>query len=145
MMPFVWPFICLVRSIERNFPKFHSCLEAPLDYETFDNEDVNASDDDYAAFVGWLSQLAAAELREARGEPDRQKQALCRYYIRGERGNLTPAELLDFLCANTPSILDRAGYTEEEGDALMEISDSLVVEVNTTGREPGRWRVSPAE
>jgi|SRR5579871_2473219 len=90
----------------------------------FDN-DTNPSDADYFAFVEWLSNLTASELRESKGDPERQKQALCRYYKRGERANLTAGELIDFLGVSTPSILDMAGYTEEEGDAVMEISDTI--------------------
>lgn len=99
-----------------------------MDYETYDN-DSNPSDADYIAFVEWLSALTADELRVAKGDLEKEKQALCRYYRRGEQANLSPAELIDFLAIDTPSILDRAGYSEEEGDALMHISDTLSDEV----------------
>ncbi len=92
--------------------------------ETFDN-DAYSSDDDYFAFVEWLSELTATELRQAKGNPEQQKQALCRYYKRGEQANLTPSELIDFLGVSAHSILERAGYDEAEGDAVMEISDAL--------------------
>ena len=95
-----------------------------MDYSKFDN-DADTSDEEYFAFVEWLSAQTAEELRQARGEPEKQKQALCRYYKRGERANLTAGELIDFLGVSSPSILDRAGCDEEEADALMQISDNL--------------------
>jgi len=58
---------------------------------------------------------------------------LCRYYGRGERANLTPGELIDFLAVSSPSILDAAGYTEAEADALMKLSDSLTDDINRAG------------
>ncbi|BDI30966.1 hypothetical protein CCAX7_30170 [Capsulimonas corticalis] len=95
-----------------------------VDYENFDN-DSGSSDEEYSAFVEWLSELTAMDLREAKGDPEKQKQALCRYYKRGERANLTIGELIDFLGVSSPSIIDMADYTEEEGDDLMQISDAL--------------------
>ena len=96
-----------------------------MNIEDFDNDADDSSDEDYSAFVQWLSQVTAEELREAKGNPDQQRQALCRYYKRGDKANLTPSELIDFLGVSRPSILDRAGYDEEDGDAIMHISDSL--------------------
>ena len=98
-----------------------------MDFEKFDN-DAGTSDDEYVAFVEWLSGRAADELRQAEDSPELQKLVLCRYYKRGEGANLTAGELIDFLGVNTPSILDAAGYTDEEGDALMAISDALTDE-----------------
>lgn len=98
-----------------------------MDYETYDN-DANENDDDYFEFVRWLEDLTVAELRQAKGDPTAQKQAILRYWGRGYRANLGPGELIDFLGANTPSILDMAGYTEEEGDAVMEMSDAATEE-----------------
>ena len=98
-----------------------------MDYARYDN-DTNEDDGDYSEFVEWLSVLTAAALREAKPDPVRQKQALCCYYKQGERANLTAGELIDFLGVSSPSILDRAGYTSEEGDAVMRISDSLTDE-----------------
>ena len=98
-----------------------------MDYQNYD-KDTDNSDEDYFVFVSWLSDLTAAELREAKRDPTQQKQALCRYYKRGERANLTAGELVDFLAVSTPSILDKAGYMDEEGMAVMEISDSLTEE-----------------
>ena len=95
-----------------------------MDYENYDN-DTNPSDEDYSAFVEWLSKLTASELCSAKGQPEQQKQILCRYYKRGERANLTAGELVDFLGISSPSIFDMANYTEAESDAAMQISDGL--------------------
>jgi hypothetical protein len=107
-----------------------------VDYERFDN-DANESDEDYFAFVEWLSDLAAAELREAKHDPARQRQALCRYYKRGFRAHVTTSELIDFLGVSSPSILERAGYSAAEGDALMRLSDALTDEEIRRADLPG--------
>lgn len=82
-----------------------------MDYSTFDNH-TDPSDDNYFAFVRWLSELTASELRVAKGDPEQQKQALCRYYRRGDKANLTPSELIDFPGVSYPSILDMASYSD---------------------------------
>jgi hypothetical protein len=41
---------------------------------------------------------------------------------------LTAGELIDFLGVSSPSVLDMAGYSKEEGDALFVISDALTDE-----------------
>lgn len=95
-----------------------------VDFGTYDN-DTNPCDDDYFEFVEWLEDLTVAELRRAGGDPHEQRQAVLRYWKRGCRAHLGPSELIDFLGGNTPSILDLAGCAEEEGDAIMQISDSV--------------------
>lgn len=95
-----------------------------MDFNKFDN-DAEESDDNYFAYVVWLSELTAEDLRGVKGSPERQKDALCRYYKRGEQANLTAGELIDFLGVSSPSILDMAGYTRIESDALFAISDKL--------------------
>lgn len=95
-----------------------------MDYETFDRN-TDTSDKDYFFFVAWLSDRTAGELRLALASPELQRQALCRYYKRGKTANLSTEELVDFLGVSSPSIIDLAGYTEQEGNALMQISASL--------------------
>lgn len=95
-----------------------------MDFTKFDN-DTDESDENYFAYVAWLSNLTAADLRSVKGNTQQQKLALCRYYKRGERANLTASELIDFLGVSSPSTLDMAEYNDEEGDALFVISDSL--------------------
>jgi hypothetical protein len=101
-----------------------------MDYHQFDNfdNDANASEADYSAFVQWLSEHTAAELRQAQGNREQTKRVLCRYYKRGMRANLTTGELIDFLGVSTPSILDKAGFDDEQADKVMAISDSLTDE-----------------
>jgi hypothetical protein len=96
--------------------------------ETFDNSAEETTDEDYFAFVDWLSETTAAKFRTVKGEYAQEKQILCWYYRRGECANLTVSELIDFLAVNASSILERAGYNEEETMALMEISDKLTEE-----------------
>jgi len=98
-----------------------------MDFSKFDN-DTDESEENYSAYVDWLSELTANELRHVKDNPEQQKQALCRYYKRGEAANLTASELIDFLGISSPSILEMAGYGEEEGDALFVISDALTDE-----------------
>lgn len=96
-----------------------------MDFETFDND---TTDDDaaYFAFVEWLSALTAAELRAATPHDRAQlRVALCRYFGRGARANLTPGELVDFLGVSTPSILERAGFTPAQADHAMALADAL--------------------
>ncbi len=96
-----------------------------MDYETFNNDADDTTDEEYEVFVRWLSEQTASQLRAVKGDTDAQREVLCRYYARGRRANLTPGELIDFLAVSTPSILDAAGYSEAEADALMKLSDSL--------------------
>jgi len=67
-------------------------------------------------------------LRVAKGNPELQKQAICRYYKRGEKANLSRGELIDFLGVSSPSIFDMADYSDEEGDATMEIASRITDE-----------------
>ena len=93
-----------------------------MNYETFDNDAPNTSNEDYYAFVKWIEQRTSDELRQVIGNPAAQKLALCRYYKRGLMANLTPSELIDFLP------LDAAEYSESEVGAVMAISDALTDE-----------------
>ena len=95
-----------------------------MNFETFENH-AGTTDDDYFAFVDWLSEGTAEELRRAKADAPRQRQVLCRYFGRGLRAHLTPPELIDFLGVSTPTILETAGYNDEESDALMAMSGSL--------------------
>ncbi len=98
-----------------------------MDFESFDN-DAGASDEEYFAFVAWLSARTSEEFRGARGDAVRQKTALLRFYQTGLRANLTVGELIDFIAVSSPSIPERAGYTDDEGDAVIAVSDRLTDE-----------------
>lgn len=95
-----------------------------MDFNKFDN-DAEESDDNYFAYVAWLSELTAEDLRRVKGSPEQQKQALCRYYKRGGMARLTTGALIDYLGVSSPSISEMASYTEEEGFALFVIPDKL--------------------
>lgn len=112
------------RDVVSGSPASARTPESQVNPEEYDS-DTSEDDAAYFAFVHWLSDRTATELREARGDAVRQRQALCRYYGRGYRAHLTPGELIDFLGVDTPSILDRAGYTATEGEELMRLSDDL--------------------
>ncbi len=98
-----------------------------MNYDTFDSDAPNTTDEEYAAFVEWLSERTANELRQAEGDRDKWKIALSRYWKLGYRANLTPGELIDFLGVDAGCIIERAGfaYDAEEGDEIMAISDAL--------------------
>ncbi|MGI4790278.1 MAG: hypothetical protein ACRYFS_15680 [Janthinobacterium lividum] len=96
-----------------------------MDYDSFDNDDPETSDENYSEYVGWLSERTAKELRQAKGDAVRQRLVLCQYYKRGEKANLAASELIDFLAVSSPSIFDMADYTDDESDTAMVISDGL--------------------
>ena len=91
------------------------------------------SDEDYAARIDKVTNEAAEELRLARGQHGRTKQACCRYLKRGSLAGLSHPELVDFLGVSSPSILDLAGFSDEEAlavmDSLTEISDAEIEKV----------------
>ena len=95
----------------------------------FDNELSNEDyNQDYSDFVAYLSEWTKDELKHVRGNAIKERQALCRYYKRGLRAQLTVSELIDFLAVSTPNIIEESGYEDTEGDRLMQISDSLTEE-----------------
>ena len=98
-----------------------------MDYEKYDKFE-NEAEDDYSTFVDWLENLTVEELRQAKGDVHEQKVACCRYFKRGYRANLSTGELIDFLGVSSPSILDKAGYSDEECQAFFQISDALTDE-----------------
>ncbi len=93
---------------------------------TFDNDNAATSDEEYFAFVAWLSHQAANEFRTAKGNTAQEKTAIRRYYKRGLQANLTMSELVDFLAIDAGCILEVAGYSDEQILALMrDVSDVL--------------------
>lgn len=93
------------------------------DKVTFDDD--NALDEEYLAFVARLREDTASALRAAKGDEAAEKRVLIRYWKYGPQTNLSPATLIDFLAVDTPSILDMAGYSDEEGNLIMQRFDSL--------------------
>lgn len=78
-----------------------------------------------AKAIADLSATTAEELRAALANPDAQRAALTRFYGRGANAGLTSGEMIDLLAVNNPSIITQAGYSAEEADALMELSEAL--------------------
>jgi hypothetical protein len=102
----------------------------PMEYDKFDNDAEDTTDEEYFAFVEWLSAQTVVELHAVKGNAEGERQALIRYYRRGELANVTTDELIDFLAVSSSNILENAGYSDEESDALMAISDSLTDDIS---------------
>ena len=92
---------------------------------TFDNDADETTNEEYSAFVEWLTELTAEEFRQAKANTIEQRKVLCCYYKRGDLANLSIGELIDFLAVSYPSVMDKAGYIYEETAKVMEISDHL--------------------
>ncbi|MCM2273681.1 MAG: hypothetical protein NDI75_02620 [Candidatus Didemnitutus sp.] len=94
--------------------------------------DEDLSPEAYDALVDQVSKEAAAEFRHAKNEQEK-KLACCRYLKRGDLAGLSHSELIDFLGVSTPSILELAGYSDDEAqevmDALVGISDDEIENV----------------
>jgi len=95
-----------------------------MDYENYDKEQ-NDSEEDYFAFTAWLENKTADGLVASRGNTEAIKQTMVDYLERGYSAHLSSGELVDFFCVSTPSILDKAGYDEEEADAAINIYDEI--------------------
>ncbi|MGH9769266.1 MAG: hypothetical protein ACREAB_17720 [Blastocatellia bacterium] len=95
-----------------------------MDYENYDKAQ-NDSEEDYFAFIHWLEDKTADRLRASRGNIEAIKQAIVGYLEKGYSAHLSSGELVDFFCVSTPSILDKAGYYEEEADAAIKLYDEI--------------------
>ena len=89
-------------------------------FDDFDNDAPETTDEQYSAFVEWLSETYAARLAECAGDTQAQDAVVHAYLERGEAANLTLPELLDFLGISSNSVLDRAGYGEAEQTAVFD-------------------------
>ena len=95
-----------------------------MDYKNYDKAQ-NDSEEDYFAFTTWLENKTADSLRASRGNIEATKQAIVDYLEKGYSAHLSSGELVDFFCVSTPSILDKAGYSEEEADAAVSLYDEI--------------------
>lgn len=90
---------------------------------------VETSPEEYGRLVHAITREAADEFRQAAGSVDEQRRACVRYFRRGRAAGLSHAELIDLLGVSTPSVLDRAGYSDEDSqrvmDMLAHISDEI--------------------
>ena len=76
---------------------------------------------EYAGRIERISDIAASDFRRAIGDSAAQREACCRYFKTGYQANLSAAELLDFLAVSSPSILDLAGYSEDQVQSIMDV------------------------
>ena len=78
---------------------------------------------EYGGFVDWLKEHFAGEFRAAQGDAQKVQHAVAAYRAFGEKVKLTRGELVDFLGADTPNILEMAGYSGAEGDLALAFFD----------------------
>jgi hypothetical protein len=83
----------------------------------------SASDDgfspEYAERVERVCREASSELNSCGGDLLAQLKVCCRYFENGEQEDISHEELIDFLGISSPSILDRAGYSNAEASRVM--------------------------
>jgi len=79
------------------------------------------SPEDYERLVDEFTKQAAADFRQASLSVQEQRQTCCRYFKRGEIADLSRPELVDFLGVSTPSVLEMAGYSDEDAQRVMEM------------------------
>ena len=84
----------------------------------------------YLDLIELLRATAVNEFAAATGEEELQRRAILRYLKKGCAAGISTGELLDFLSISSPSILDRAGYSDSESEAIIrlvgEVSDEEV-------------------
>lgn len=76
---------------------------------------------DYSDRIEQVCRQAADELRSCRDDVLAQLRVCCHYFESGERQGISHGELIDFLGVSTPSVLDRAGYSQHESLRVMEL------------------------
>jgi len=89
------------------------------------NKAQNESEEDYFAFCELLENKTASDLRQAKGDKDAIIAAITTYLETGYNALLSSGELVDFFCVSTPSILDKAGYSEEEAEEAIRLYDEI--------------------
>lgn len=89
------------------------------------NASEHHTDQEYLEFTRWLKDHTAESLISARGNADAVKQAITDYLEKGYSSYLTSGQLVDYFCVSTPSILDMAGFSEEEAEAAVELYDVI--------------------
>jgi hypothetical protein len=75
---------------------------------------------DYLERIDRVCSAAAAEFRSCRDDLLAQVRVCCRYFESGAREGISHGELIDFLGISSPSVLDRAGYSDFEAQRVME-------------------------
>ena len=77
--------------------------------------------EDYNRLVDAFTKQAAIDFRQAGRSIEQQRLACCRYFKRGKMANLSTGELVDFLSISSPSVLDMAGYSDEDAQRVVEM------------------------
>lgn len=84
---------------------------------------------EYKRLVDEITRDAADDFRRAGASLEEQRHTCIRHFKRGQEVGLSHAELIDFLGVSTPSVLDKAGYSDEASqrvmDMLVEISNEI--------------------
>jgi hypothetical protein len=89
---------------------------------------MDAVDDDAAEVAAWLEGGRAA-LRHAHGEPERIAAAVREFSIRGRNElMMSPLIVWDYLAISTPSLLQEAGSSLEQVEALDAIVEQAWVD-----------------
>ena len=82
--------------------------------------DEDLSPEAYSALVEHISNRAAADFSQSKSRKEKRR-ACCRYFKRGAIVGLSHAELIDFLGVSSPSILELAGYSDNEAQEVMDM------------------------
>ena len=86
-----------------------------------------ASDDDgfppdYDERIERVCGEAASAFRACPSDLLSQLRVCCDYFQRGEHEGISHGELIDFLGVSSPSVLDRAGYTNEQAPGFTHLN-----------------------
>jgi hypothetical protein len=92
------------------------------------NEPETDSSDDYDELVERICSEAAEEFRRCTADPSEQRRVTCRYFRSGSIADISHPELIDFLGVSTPSVLDRAGYSDEQAQRVMDMLATITDE-----------------
>src|SRR5881394_4093245 len=104
---------------------------------------------DYAERIERVCSEAATQLRSCRDDLLAQVRVCCHYFESGEREGISHGELIDFLGISSPSVLDRAGYSDSEAQRVMESLALITYDdqgrANAPSSLPGSLSAPPPE
>ncbi len=75
-----------------------------------------------------LVAITIPDLISARVDAEQLRLVLARYFKRGMEADFSTGELVDYLGVSTPSILDQAGFTDDEAERAMGVVGGLADE-----------------
>ena len=78
--------------------------------------------------LGGRRRRAAEEFRRCITDQSEQRHVTCRYFRNGSLADISHPELIDFLGVSTPSVLERAGYSDEQAQRVMDMLATLTDE-----------------